>query len=301
MSAPAEVADRYYQPSGRVPFTGTLIMLTLGVAGAFVLAPLYAWSDIHAGFDKLRLCVMIFYAGLVGGWVYLCSYLGKVRNRLFAGLVGLVIGCFAVYFAWTWFLCAYFDWEFGFLTMGPQDLWETIQQIAQHGLWEKKGVRVSETELKLWWSGEALGIVATAACLAAQQSRPFCEACGRWTAKTAGPAMGLPMTATLKQDLEAEKYEELKKLIRLPAAGTIQTKATLYSCPDCDDSHYLDLGVVSTNPENAQGYQIVKHLSIPPDVAGWVKDPSIVMREAPAEEASQTSEVPTLEAESNDA
>lgn len=284
-AAAPEIADRYYQPSGRVPFTGTLIMLTLGILGAFVLAPIYAWCDIHAGFDKLRLCVAILYAGLIGGWVYFCSFLGKVRNRLFAGMVGLVIGCFAVYFAWTWFLCVYDDWEFAFLTLGPQELWETIQGIAQRGLWEKKGVPVSELELKIWWGGEALGVVATAACLAAQQGRPFCEACGRWTAKTAGPAMGLPTTASLKQDLEAEKYEELKKLIRIPAGGTVQTKATVYSCPDCDDSHYLDLGVVSNNPEHAQGYQIVKNLSIPSEVAKWVKDPSIVMREAPVAEA----------------
>jgi hypothetical protein len=277
----AETAHRYYQPSGRVPFTGTITMLLLGVIGAFALAPLYALADCYAGVDKLRVLACGAYAALVGAWVYFCSYLGKVRSRAFAGIVGFVIGVFALYFAWTWFLCVRNDWEFAALLIDPVTLWNILPGIADRGLWEKNGQPIGAIEQMVWWSGEALTILIAATALAAQQSRPFCEECGRWTSKAAQLRMAVPTSSGLKEELEAENYEQLANLIRLPAAPNIATSATLYSCPGCDDSDYLDLLVTTTDQQNNAGsHAILKQLSIPPEVAGWIKDPSVLFRQS---------------------
>ena len=289
-----ETAHRYYQPSGRVPFTGTIMMLVLGALGAFLLAPLYAMADYYAGVDKLRVVACLVYAALVGAWVYFCSYLGKVRSRAFAGIVGFVIGGCAVYFAWTWFLSVLSGWELRALLIDPVTLWNNLPELAKQGLWEKNGKPVGPTELMVWWAGEAIVTLVAATALAAQQSRPFCEECGRWTSKAASLRMAVPTSPALKEELEAENYAELAKLIQLPAAENIATVATLYSCSTCDDSHYLDLLVTTKDEQNnAGGYAILKQLSIPPEVAGWIKDPSVLSR--PPVEASEGDESAALD------
>ncbi len=292
----ADVAHRYYQASGRVPFTGTITMLLLGALGVLVLAPLYALADYHARHDKLKLIVAMVYAALAGGWVYYCAYLGKVRNRAFGGIVGFVIGVFALYFAWTSFLCILFGWDLRVLFLDPITLVTTaLPELAQSELWTKGGKPVGPTELTVWWVGEALIILIASTALAAQQSRPFCEECGRWTKKASELRMAVPTSPALKEDLEAEKYEELAKLVRLPAAENIATAATVYSCPGCDDSHYINLLVTTKDEQNNAGsYTILKHLSIPPEVAAWIKDPSVLFRQpaGSAEGAESAAEEP---------
>lgn len=271
--AASETADRYYRPSGRVPFTGTLLMLVLGIAGAFLLAPVYAFADYHAMYDKLRMLAIMAYAGLIGGWVYWCARVGKIRSQFFSGLVGFVIGLAAVHFAWVWFLCVLYGWEFEWLSIDPLRLWEEVNGLGRAGIWTRDGRVIGPTEQFLWWGGEAVAIILASTIIAAQQTRPFCEGCNGWTAKGVEHSFTPVLGPELKAELEQEEFSRLRDLIRKPGSPAAAAVATVYWCPHCDEAHYLDIAVVVKNGENQSRTVVINQLWVGPEVVDWLRNP----------------------------
>ncbi|AMV17712.1 hypothetical protein [Planctomyces sp. SH-PL14] len=292
----SETADRYYRPSGRVPFTGTLLMLVLGIAGVFLLAPVYAAADYHAQYDKLRMLAIMAYAGLTGGWVYLCARIGKIRSRFFAGLVGFVIGVAALHFAWVWFLCVLFGWDLQVLWMAPFSLWEAVKELGNAGIWTRDGRVIGPTEQFLWWGGEALAIILASTIIAAQQTRPFCEGCNSWTSKGVEHSFTPVLAPELKAELEQEEYSRLRDLIRKPGSPAASAVATVYSCPHCDEAHYLDIAVVLKEGENQSRTVVIDQLWIGPEVVDWLKNPGQFDE---SEAATQPVAVPPVEVPGN--
>ena len=66
-------ADRYYQPSGRIPAMGASVMFGTGLIGALVLAFLYALIDYYIPSFKLRFMVSLLFCMGIGWWGYKCS------------------------------------------------------------------------------------------------------------------------------------------------------------------------------------------------------------------------------------
>ncbi|MBX3442932.1 MAG: hypothetical protein KF774_11040 [Planctomyces sp.] len=270
-------ADRYYSGSGAVPLRGTIIVLLGGALAIAGLSLLYSIAEFYVSHQKLKVLIALCYAMLVGGAVKLLSRFGAVRSRLFSGLLGLALGLFAVYSAWMWFLVILSGWNMQVAGLSPTVMWEAIQALAGAGIWRNRnGIAVGATELAVWWSLEALAVIAAATYMATTNREPYCEACGRWT--EASPIAALPPAPieALKAELEDERYESLYRLGRQPLTPGAGLTAQVWTCRDCKESNFLTMSDVSVkvkgSEEKVTSTAFVQHLLVPEEVARWVRE-----------------------------
>lgn len=265
-------ADRYYQPSGKIPVMGASVMFGAGLVGALVLAFLYALIDYHIPSFKLRFMVSLLFCMGVGWWGYKCSKWGKIRHRGYSAMIGFCIGVSTLYFAWMWFVFLLSGWNIGVLFPQPMALWSLIEEIRNQGLWAVKGDVISPGRLAFFWSVEAFLVIGISTLAASVRTDPFCESCNCWTKTDGKHLCGLVDPVVLVSQLESEQYDALPTVLSQPAADTCFV-FTVNSCPYCEESDYLNLELRTINPENKQSSDrpIMQHLSIPAEVAEMVR------------------------------
>jgi hypothetical protein len=267
--------ERYYRSSGAVPVTGTLILLLGGLVAILPVAFVYALLQYYIPVEKLKVLITVFYAAAVGGFVKQFSQVGAIRSRGFSALVGFVLGVAAAYSAWLWYLFKMSDWNLQALTLDPVTLLDTLKDLANRGIWVRKGKPLSSTELFAFWGLEAASVIITATVMAAQKKPPYCEACRRWTQPNGGMRLPLTEAFRLRVDLEEERYDELPKLAGQQHSEEGAILANVNSCPACDESHFLTLSevkVVRTKKETkTETKAFVTDLIIPGEIATWVR------------------------------
>ncbi len=258
--------SRYYAPGGAVPMLGTLMMQVLGLISAFVLAVIYAAVSHYNPYIFLNFIAMGIFGAGVGFTVYFGAKIGKVRNPMFIGVIGLVIGLAAMYFAWVYYL--YFS-ILPIVIWDPRWIFEGMKAISEQGLWELFSWRPTGWALYGLWSIEALVVVLICLGAAASNTTPFCEYCNLWTKKKDDAAsLGLTDFGVLTQELEAERYEVLDQLAKQPMIPTNCIKLAVHSCPNCEDSDYLDvihshLEVDSDGNKTTEEDVMIQNLRIP--------------------------------------
>ena len=251
---------------------GAAIMFGTGLAGALVLAFLYALIDYYIPSFKLRFMVSLLFCMGIGWWGYKCSKWGKIRHRAYSALVGFCIGVCTLYFAWMWFVFLLSGWNPQTLFPQPMALWKLIEEIRNQGLWAVKEAVISPGRLAFFWSVEAFLVIGISTLVASAPTDPFCESCHSWAKTAAQHLCGLDDLAALVSQLESENFETLPTVLSRPAAETCLV-FTVNSCPHCDESHYLNLELRTINPESKESSDrpIIRHLSIPADVAEMVR------------------------------
>ena len=111
--------DRYYRPSGRIPFFGTVLMLALGTLVALISSFIYAVISRYNPIIYIQFFVTLGFGAVMGITVNSVGYKMKVRNRFFAVLISMVIGMLGLYFAWVWYIWMLFDWDTNLLIFQP--------------------------------------------------------------------------------------------------------------------------------------------------------------------------------------
>jgi hypothetical protein len=272
--------DRYYKPSGAVPFAGTILMQLFGAAAACVLGGLYAAANYYSPSVLLTgFAVLVFGAG-VGFAVNLGARLGKVRNPGFILLLGTATGILAWYLAWVFYISLYFHKlaQMGVWLWNPVDIFHMMGVFAEEGIWSWKSWTPTGWVLYGFWAAEALCVVLLALVVSVANDTPYCDPCNSWTKPEKDVAhFALADPAQLKSDLEEERYEVLDKLHAQGADPADCLKAVLHTCPQCEDSDYLTINharlvVDGDGNETTQETEVVKHLRISRDMVEHLRD-----------------------------
>ena len=122
--------DRYYQPSGTIPFYGTVLMLALGTLSALILSFVYAVISRYNPLIYIQFFVTLGFGVAMGVSVKAVGHMMKVRNRFFAILISLVIGAIGIDFAWVWYIYMLTGWNADLLLFNPVATWSIIQELA---------------------------------------------------------------------------------------------------------------------------------------------------------------------------
>ena len=273
-------ADRYYKPSGAVPLVGTILMQLFGAIAAAVLGALYALGNFYSPSVWLTgFGVLIFGAG-VGFAVNLGARIGKVRNPGFIMLLGTATGILALYLAWVFYI--YLFWRKigfdGLWLWNPADIFSMMGIFGEEGIWSMKSWTPKGWVLYSFWIAEALIVVLLSLAVAVANDTPYCDRCNIWTKKQKDVAsFALADPGPLKTQLEMEGYEILDALNGLPVDPANCLKATVHSCPQCEDTDYLTIChsrivVDGDGNQTTQETELVKHLRIPRDLAEHLQD-----------------------------
>ena len=259
--------DRYYQPSGKIPFFGTVLMLALGTLSALILSFVYAVISRYNPLIYIQFFVTLGFGVAMGVSVKAVGHMMKVRNRFFAILISLVIGAIGIDFAWVWYIYMLTGWNADLLLFNPVATWSIIQELAEAGVWELRGAKPTGTVLYVFWLIEAAIILVMCFVTGAEMETPFCEDCNCWTEKRDALSIAKANPVLITEALEEEQYD----LIPTLAAGEINLADYLsvvcYTCPNCEDSDYATVSSVVTvqgkeGPEVAVN-QFVRPIAVP--------------------------------------
>ncbi len=151
--------------------------------------------------------------------------------------------------------------------------------------------------LYAFWIVEALFVVLLSMAVAGSDETPYCDYCGVWTKKQKDVAnFALTDPAHLATELEEERYEILDKLHGQPAHPKNCLKATVHSCPRCEDSDFLTvshsvLTVDGDGNESTNETALVKQLRVPRDVVEHLAElgqlPNVTLEDAASASAPE--------------
>jgi tetratricopeptide (TPR) repeat protein len=177
----------YYLPSGRVPFA-TFPLLALGAIAAVPGAWIYAWLAGHMPFaiTMVATCALSLYLGMIAKC---CANWAKVRNPVWMGRFGTLIGAFGWYFQWAAFFAiagseptsgstvAFFT----YLLASPGDMIRLLMSLSESGAYRLFGISLGPAVLFVTWAME-LAILLVLPHVFGQQTaaEPFDEAKNSW-------------------------------------------------------------------------------------------------------------------------
>lgn len=237
-------ADRYYRPSGKIPFVGTAAMLLVGTLVALLVSFIYALISRYNPLIYIQFFVTLGFGIIMGVSVNMIGHMCKVRNRFFMTLIAMVIGCLGLYFAWVWYIFMVMDWNRGVLIFKPAVTIEFMKLFGQIGLWEMKGAKPTGWGLYTFWILEALIVLWMCYTAGSTMETPFCEDCNCWTEKKGAVSLAATEIGTLAEALEEEEYDVISKLATAEISPSDHLVAQCWACPNCQESGYLNVSTV---------------------------------------------------------
>ena len=239
----------YYQESGHVGVQGPVLMVLAGTASAAILGAVYGYAIYLIPFIYLNFIITIFFGGALGFVVGKMGAMGKVRNGLAMMGFGLLIGIIGEYFGWVFWIHAASEQEV--LDFNPGNIFYTMGDIAENGLWGIFGWVPTGAALYIIWVIEAAIIIgaATLAVFMGGNSEPFCETCQQWTESTtlSDSLQPIPDLPSFVSAMEQKDFQPLKNLPATEHPADAFTRIKLMSCPNCQNAHFLSAEAVSVS------------------------------------------------------
>jgi hypothetical protein len=260
-----------------MPVAGTII--------AFALSWVYGYLTNYNPFIYINFIATGGFAFLTGLAIWGGASWGKVRNGTLTFILGLGVGCLALYCGWATWMMALINqsaeepipFEAAF---HPVVLWDLILVINKEGAWGigSSGEPVTGVFLWILWGIEAIAIVGITAIFPTINvtSTPFCEDCDCWTEEREKAAFLEPTEEDmLKGALEQGTFEVLTLLPAAPAENRDSLHIDLHTCPSCTSTNYLTVKRVtitqdSKGKDETNTNEFVQNLSIPHDVVEQV-------------------------------
>lgn len=181
------MSSPYYAPSGRLPPQA----VALAAAGALLVAVpawLYAWLTIHSPFVLLDWFAMIAFAVAMGWAAERAARLGKARNPVSMGRLGLAIGVAGCYAHWAAWLAIADAGSFTSLLAEPHAMWRYAMTLADSEVRRIAGMRIEGSVLVAGWIVEFILLTTLPRSLArAVAEEPFCELTNTWATPFALP------------------------------------------------------------------------------------------------------------------
>lgn len=298
--------DLYYQHSGKIGMGGVIgILLAVPVLTA-VLGFIYGFAIWYIPFIYLNFFITIgfgFGSGFVAGMM---GYWGKIRNKSFMLLMGLLTGLLAEYFGWVFWIYAASEQEV--LTFAPGEIFYFLGQLTDTGVWSIFGATPTGGVLITIWIVEALIIIgaATIAAISPTADVPYCEDCDKWTDEVpvTGAIQSLDDNQALVNALEQGNTDLLKYLRPVPADQQKALQVHLSNCPNCENSWFLKIEEKTRkynkkNEIEEDAEDLVLNLSIHAQIAHDLRDWAEKMKEGVffGEELSLADEAPGQEDE----
>lgn len=255
--------DRYYRPSGRIPFFGTVLMLGLGTLVALISGFVYAVISRYNPIIYIQMFVTLGFGAVMGMTVNSVGHKFKVRNRFFAILISLVIGALGLYFAWVWYIWMLWDWNTNLLIFQPAITWEIMQTLADRGIWKLQESTPTGIVLYGFWLVEAVIVLGMCYLTGAETGTPFCEDCNCWTEKRDALTIAKADPTLITAALEDEQYDIFPPLSAGEVNPADYMSVLCYTCPNCEDSGYLTVSTVVT-VQGKEGPEIKVTQFVPP-------------------------------------
>lgn len=238
----------YYVHSGKCPVLSVFLMLIFGAFAAAILSVVYGYAIAYIPFIYLNFFITLFFGVLVGVVVGIGGKKGKSRNQAVYGLIGLLIGVFALYLSWVvWF---YASSGQKLLLINANELWISMRLIATTGAWSIFGWTPTGGALYFIWIVEALMIVGgcTLMAFASVESVPFCETCSQWVenSKTKSGLESIEEQADFNLKLEQGQFGVLNELSQAESNSNSSTEVEIKKCNSCEGSNYLSVSSVKT-------------------------------------------------------
>ena len=279
-----------YEHSGKLPLSGVMLMVGVGVLSAAVLGVAYSYLSFYIGFVKLKFFLALFFGLFVGFPIAWAARYGHIRSRFFPAFIAFASGLVGLYFAWA----ADFLVRIGpprngnFLsTLDPALLVRYVKYFYEHGLWHMDhGVGANNANaqaekgfiLVVYWLAEAATVIGTATATAWLEMRGaiYCEKCERWL-KTRKEIRRLDFSAHPDAPVEIGSGN-LTALHELPPANGFGTYLALdlTTCDACPDTSYLTVNRVATtidkkNNAKKKVHNLIRGLKLNPEEARWVR------------------------------
>ncbi len=255
-------SSRYYCSTRIAPLPSVLRGLVWGCGVAFLAGGMYGVVGQLNPLKTLNMVGTLFVAVLVGKTVRKQLFVGRVRDRRVDCLVAGIAACVALYAAWSMHLAITHKLDSILLT--PLELARGIGQLAENIHVQESNNGAAVWMLAAMWIVEAVAMLVLSISPAFFEEIPFCEPCNRWT-RTSIDNLPVPLfdPQTLREDLEAERYEPLINSICEPDVTKDHTQVTVMVCPQCSASNFLKVLLRQTTPDQKR----VKYTS----VVRWLK------------------------------
>jgi hypothetical protein len=223
------MTNLYYKPSGKFnPISFLYLILAICIA-APILALIYTYATLYIPLIYLNfLCL----AGIAFGLGFTANFVvgfGKVRNKLLAIVIGLLVAFAGFYFSWVIWICHHFEMPYLEIIQNPEAMMRGIGFANDEGTWGfRSGGNVDKTMLSIVWAIEAIGIIGVPVFFAYTKAcEPFIENDDNWAEDTfIGPFELIVDKTTLIKQLEAKNYDGL--LAIAPAENAGQGSHTLF-------------------------------------------------------------------------
>ncbi len=243
----------YYRESGAVPVVSVVKLLIYGLLAAAILATIYAYLIHWNPFIYINFLGTLFFGAVVGAIAGTGGKSGKLRNTAVRGVLGFVVGLFALYFAWfVWLGATGVGWD-----PNPSVMWTKIKTINMIGAWSIRDLVAKGGFLWSVWGAEALlilGITAFVTCLTGKEV--FCEKCQQWVEETDtfGPFSALDDPKAFKQALERGDFAQVEALAGVADPGNLQdeTLVSLRCCPGCQDLAVMDVETITVTEKKGK-------------------------------------------------
>jgi len=174
------MSSPYYAPSGRLPARAVMLASVCALA-VLVPAWLYAWLTIHSPFVLINWLAMAAFAVAMGVGAQMAARLGKARNPLWMGRLGLMIGISGWYAHWATWLAIADAGSFGSLLGDPRAMWGFASLVAEHEVRSIMGMRIEGSVLVAGWIIEFILLASLPRSLARMAAEaPFCELTDAW-------------------------------------------------------------------------------------------------------------------------
>ncbi len=254
MSQPASP----YQHSGAIG-TSLLLVPVAGIFASLVCGLAYAYASLHNPLVWLAV-ILVFVYGFAVGWVVAAAVkVSKCRNTKVAGVVAILVGLFAFYSAWAFFLFVFLrsniplPWtEFPTFLMSPLAQWQMVLAINNNGWFEV--FASTPTGLVLWamWTCEAFIIVAMIGAMGAGSisDEVFCERCRIWADDGDTVYLAAPEEMEELQRLAAGDLDSLSTLDPVAASECPRVQVDTKFCSRCGDMSTCQIKAVMVQQDS---------------------------------------------------
>ncbi|MEE2757738.1 MAG: hypothetical protein VYA30_13870 [Myxococcota bacterium] len=183
MSKTAVVQCTPYQASGAFTYFGILRSIFWGCAVALFLGAVYGyWMYYLYSFFSVLLPPI--FGCAIGFAVSYAAREAQIRSSWIGPAVGALIGLFATYVGWVFWVLAWSGHEL-LTPVSDYGLLACLVEIMQEGIWYFELFQVKGSYLGFLWSLELCLVVAGAWFGGGfHADDPFCESCHNWSADT---------------------------------------------------------------------------------------------------------------------
>ena len=242
---------QFYRHSGAVTPGGLILATLAGLATAGVLGFVYSCVIVHIPFIWVSFLATLGFGAVIGLAVGRAAKAGRIRNPVFVGILGFLLGVLGLYVAWGVDLIARAQCNDFVVAFHPLVLFNYMSWLYENGSWSisENTDPVVGVFLAAVWLVEAGLIVGLAAVMAykATAKLTYCEHCHTWN-----PVEKNVRSLAIQQGQEpildrirSGEVAALGELFLSPPEDNDYFRVDLACCPTCSESNYLTFQMVT--------------------------------------------------------